>query len=380
MLTICYKYCKQLFGGRIIMNTKLYYLFSEISKNNFVESIYACEDGETIENATMQTGVYPMGTFLSKTINILDPLAKKNFSVLQWDMIISKELEIFSEEKKASSFSNLIYDNDAVAHKVFELLLLDNEKYVHSKRSKEEFTKILKLYLNYVRLCGCQDKGKYSSIKELYLLINQTRDRLPEHFTYVTNVLNKQNIATENEIENALVDIDFIDSAFAPPIKERNTLFPRPYSPLHNTIKTKWGELKTPLEVFDITDIIDLILASVYCIFQQGYFLKECRYCKSLFTTHDKRKNYCPNLNNDYSCSKESKRKKQSKREAPEWAKKEKCLRTTSARNYGVTSDEHRKNLDYCQKWRNEMKNGNITDAKYVELLERKYLKKYKNK
>lgn len=361
------------------MTTKLYYLFSEISENNFVEAIYACDDGEFIENATMQTGVYPMGVFLSKAINILDPLAKKNFSILQWDMVISKELETFSKEK-ASSFSNLIYDNDAVAHKVFELLMLDNEKYVYSKRSKEEFIRILQLYLNYVRLCGCQDKGKYSSVKELYLLINQARDRLPEHFTYVTNALNKQNIVTENEIENALVDIDFIDSSFAPSLKERKMLFPRPHSPLHNIVKTKWGELKTPLEVFDITDIIDLILASVYCIFQQGYFLKECRYCKSLFATHDKRKNYCPNLNNDNSCFDKSRLKKQLKREVPKWAKKEKCLRTTSARKHGVKSNEHREILDECQNRRIDMKNGNITEDEYIEWLESKYLKKYKNK
>lgn len=362
------------------MTTKLYYLFSEISKDNFVESIYACEEGETIENATMQTGVYPMGTFLSKTINILDPLAKKNFSVLQWDMIISKKLEIFSE-KKASSFSNLIYDNDAVAHKVFELLLLDNEKYVHSKRSKKEFTKILQLYLNYVRLCGRQDKGKHSSVKELYLLINQTRDRLPEHFTYVTNVLNKQNIVTENEIENALQDIDFIDSSFAPPLKERNTLFPRPYSPLHNIIKTKWGELKTPLEVFDITDIIDLILASVYYIFQQGYFLKECPYCKSLFITRDRRRDYCPNLyDNAKSCHKNFRQEEQSKKEKLESRFMHKSLRTIYAAKYGTMSDKYNDYMDESLEWRKKIKNGNATEDKYIEWLKSKYLKKYKDK
>lgn len=358
------------------MTTKLYYLFSKVSKDNFVEAIYVCDDGESIENATMQTGVYPMGAFLSKTINILDPLAKKNFSILQWDMIISKELEIFSEEK-ASSFSNLIYDNDAVAHKVFKLLLLDNEKYVHSKKSKEEFTKILQRYLNYVRLCGCQDKGKYSSVKELYLLINQTRDRLPEHFTYVTNILNKQNIVTENEIENALMDIAFIDSSFVPSLKERNTLFPRPYSPLHNIIKTKWGELKTPLEVFDITDIIDLILASVYCIFQQGYFLKECPYCKSLFVIRDKRRIYCPNLNDgNKSCFDTSRLERQLEREKSGSAEKEKSLRTMSANKYGNRSAKHRKFLSDCQEWRDNIKIGNKTEDEYVKWLDDHFAKK----
>ena len=360
----------------MIKEVKMYYLFSEISKNNFVEAIYVCDDGNYIESATMQTGVYPMGTFLSKTIKMLDPLAKRNFCA-PWDMVLSRGMENCSKED--SSFSNLIYNDDATAYKVFDLLLLEREKYVHSRRNEKELAKILQRYWNYIRLCQGKDGEKFSSTKELHFLINQAQDVFPEHSTYVTNMLSKQSIVTESEIENTLSKVNFEDSSFAPPLKEptQKTFFPRPYSPLRNIKKTKWGELKTPLEVFDITDIIDLILASVYCIFQQRYFLKECLYCKSLFIIRDKRKKYCPNLNDgNKSCFDTSRLERQLEREKSGSAKKEKILRTMSANKYEAKSDEHRKFLSDCQEWRDDIKMGNKTEDEYVKWLDGHFAKK----
>ena len=74
--------------------------------------------------------------------------------------------------------------------------------------SKEE-SKILQRYWNYIGLCQGKDGEKFSSTKELYFLINQAQDVLPEHSTYVTNILNKQNIVTESEIENTLSKVNF---------------------------------------------------------------------------------------------------------------------------------------------------------------------------
>lgn len=360
----------------MIKEVKMYYLFSEISKNNFVEAIYVCDDGESIENAIMQTGVYPMGAFLSKAIKILDPLAKMNFCTF-WDMVLSKGMGNCSKED--SSFSNLIYKDDAAAYKVFDLLLLEREDYVHSRRNEKELAKILQRYWNYIRLCQGKDGEKFSSTKELRFLINQAQDVFPEHSTYVTNIMSKQNIVTESDIENTLSKVNFKDSSFAPPLKEptQKILFPHPYSPLRNIKKTKWGELKTPLEVFDITDIIDLILASVYCIFQQGYFLKECPYCKSLFVIRDKRKKYCPNLNDgNKSCFDTSRLERQLEREKSGSAKKEKILRTMSANKHGATDDKHLEFLNDCQRWRDNIKIGNKTEDEYVKWLDGHFAKK----
>lgn len=371
------------------MSTKLYYLFSENSenlenpkqsKNKFVEAIYACDDGNYIESATMQTGVYPMGTFLSKTIKILDPLAKRNFCA-PWDMVLSRGMENCSKED--SSFSNLIYNDDAVAYKVFDLLLLEREKYVHSRRNEKELAKILQRYWNYIRLCQDKDGEKFSATTELYFLINQAQDILPEHSTYVTNTLSKQNIVTESEIENTLSKVNFKDSSFAPPLKKptQKTLFPRPYSPLRNIIKTKWGELKAPLEVFEITDVVDILLASIYCIFQQRYLLRECPYCKSLFITRDKRREFCPNMNDNIkSCQKNSRLEEQLEREKLESRHMHKSLRTMYSAKYGITSKEYNDYMIESLGWRRDIKNGYATEDGYVEWLKSKYFKKYKNK
>ena len=372
----------------MIKKVKMYFLFSEISKNNFVEAVYICDNGESFENATMQTGVYPMGAFLSKAIKILDILEKQNFSRLKYS-----EMELEAEEikeffsKKDSAYSNLIYD-DVVACAVFDLLLRSRQ-YMYTKRNKEEFTKILQRYLNYIRLCENENGENYSSIQKLYLLLNQTQDIMPAHSTYVTNTLDRRNLLSESEIENFLLDITYKNSSFSPSLKKhKQKMFNQlKASPLYNVKKTKWGELKTPLEVFDITDIIDLILASVYCIFQQGYFLKECPYCKSLFIIRDRRKKYCPNLDIDNkSCYGTSRLEKQLAREKSKSAKIEKSLRTMfaeKAKKYGKESKayiEYIKFLDECKNRRDKIKIGNATEDEYVKWMKGHYSKKYKDK
>ena len=44
---------------------RLFYLFSESVK---LEAIYLCEDGNYIDKPKLKTGVYPMGTLLSRAI------------------------------------------------------------------------------------------------------------------------------------------------------------------------------------------------------------------------------------------------------------------------------------------------------------------------
>ena len=373
---------------------KMYYLFSETLKNNFVEALYLCDDGESIENAIMQTGVYPMGSFLSKVFKILDPLAKKNFNLYKWDEIISKEMERFSE--KNSYFSNLIYDDDS-AYKMFDMLLIKRE-YLQAKRDDEVLIKMLQRYWNYIKLCEKDDDDKkFSSSQKFSLLLNKAQDKVPEHFTYA-NELSKQSILTENEIENILAVDDLADSNFAPPLKirVRKRLFKDIDLPEHEIKKTKWGELKTPLEVFVITDVIDLVLASVYCIFQQKFLLKECPYCKSLFITHDGKRKYCPNLNDEYKgCYDILKLKRQLERENYEIPRMEKSLRTMYANKYGVDkygadeygADKHGKKynkyqklLDEMQGWRDRIKTGDDTNENYAVWLKSMYFKKYKDK
>jgi hypothetical protein len=368
---------------------KLYYIFSEISekekgnKKEFREAIYQCSGENFNENADYQTGVYPMGTFLSKTIKLLAPWAEQGYSPYKWMESVSKELNCVSE--KDSSFANLIQD-DPFADAVFQALFIypeniqDPEK---TKRNVHQFYKMLPHYLNYIELCQ-EHEGKFSSIKELNSLMNQADNNSPEHFTYVIRNSNKQELSSKNEMKNFLLNANLKNSTFAPSLKECNIkkLVPSSFLlPTYDTKKTKWGELKTPLEVFHITDIIDLILASLYCIFQQKYILRKCPYCKGLFISHGKKKKYCPNITyENKSCYDKKRLKGQLEREQSGSARQEKSLRTMSAQKHGSNSEAHRIFLDDCKKWRDNIKAGIETEENYVTWLECHYVHKYKDK
>ena len=55
-----------------LKKSRIYYLYSGGRKCE-VEAVYVCDKDKYIDSATLQTGVYPPGVLLSKTVELLSP-------------------------------------------------------------------------------------------------------------------------------------------------------------------------------------------------------------------------------------------------------------------------------------------------------------------
>ena len=96
---------------------RLFYLFSKSVK---LEAIYLCEDWNYIDKPKLKTGVYPMGTLLSRAICLLSPWYAEDLNLAKKDEIIALTLNTTPDYK--SSFSSIVYE-DSVAQIVFEMLI-----------------------------------------------------------------------------------------------------------------------------------------------------------------------------------------------------------------------------------------------------------------
>lgn len=270
---------------------KIYYLFS---KENRHEAIYMCDEKNYIENPTLQTGVYPMGMLLSCVIKVLTPwyqqdllpsIAEKKLSE-GYDKLLSGEFSFSSHAK-----------DDTVFHTALNLLLVDYKQF-SPIRETEQCRKLLKSYMNYIFLC--QDNQKLASIDNIRLLISQNGNILPKQTLHISGSTEEKHILFEEQITDLLSN-SVSSESFMPSSKE----LPRAFKNLGSieTKKTKWSALATPIYVYEIYNILDFILASLHCIFEQEYFLGKCLYCGDLIITNDRKRKYCPNDDNDIGCA-----------------------------------------------------------------------------
>lgn len=355
---------------------KMYYLFSQSSKKDLLEAIYICDNGESIENPTAKTGVYPMGTFLSKTIALLKPWYDCNFHPFLKEKKLLKEFENFT--KKDLSFSNAVCDDFAVCY-MLKLLLIHGDA-IARDRNEEQIGQLLKGYMNYIELCQDNKESDFNSNSKLKLLINQNKDEFPKYLHYDGKTSNNQKKISKNEIKNLLSYSQQNNNYFSAPLKKvsQKQLF-KDTSPLSYVKETKWGALKYPINVFDIHDIIDLILSSLHCIFEQKYVLCKCAYCGGLFVTSNQKKKYCPNLDDENtSCYDKAKLVRQLERENSGSTQLHKSIRTIYANKYGTDSHEYRSYMEESQIWRDKIKKGETTEEEYVVWLKSHYKYKYK--
>ncbi|MDP4121020.1 MAG: hypothetical protein Q8876_08230 [Bacillota bacterium] len=349
---------------------KMYYLFS---KTECLESIYFCDDGDYINNPTLQTGVYPMGTLLSSSIRILTPWFNNKFNPLRCEKDLSMEFENLLIQD--SSFPNVTYEDSAVCT-IFRSLLYDGNGIV-TNRDHDKAIELLQSYMNYIALC--QEERKFSSIEQLNLLSYKNGNELPQRSIYASNIFNEREILSKDGINNFLSDSNMSIQPFKPTPKKR----PKPIFdlPIKQTMATPWGDLTTPIFVFKINDIIDLILASLQCIFEQNYVIGNCKYCRNLFVTHNQKRTYCPEQvtnKKSKSCREEAKLKRQLENEKKESIKLHKSLRTMFANKFDNTSLEYRNYIYDSEKWRAAIKACEATEEEYVEWLKGFYVRKYK--
>jgi len=327
---------------------KVFYLFSESKK---LEAIYLCEDNNYIDKPKMKTGVYPMGTLLSRTIGLLMSWYKEKLNLLIKDEIISAALK--SSPKYESSFFSITY-NDSAVHIIFETLI-KNQEYLYTEGRYNNNNKELKEVLDYIVEC-LKDISKLSN-EMLIQKFNELGYIPPKHNLYYTRKRNKQ---STNEIR--------LKNKYFNPNTVRRTkrLFNLPES---QPVENLYGELKLPIYVYEIYDIVDFIASALQCVFEKNYILGKCRFCDSLFVAKDRRTKYCPNqLKTVKSCSERHKLNAQLIRETSSESERiKKNIRTQLANKLGTDDERYKDFLDNSKQYRHKMIKCEISEAEYIE-------------
>ncbi len=134
------------------------------------------------------------------------------------------------------------------------------------------------------------------------------------------------------------------------------------------TIKS-FGTLQTPIQVFRIDNIIDLIATSLKCIYGQGFVVRRCGYCNNIFITHNKKRKYCPNnTNSKKSCYDSHKLEEQLKREKiNEYYNTNKKIRTAMLIKFDKNEPCYREFKRLCKVKKSEILEGKIAETEVIE-------------
>ncbi len=254
--------------------SKFYYLFSETDaykihghKFGGFEAVYICNGwSNNFKSPILQTEVYPVGTILSKAINVMKPWSESNFEPYLRDKKLSEGFEKILEQE--SSFSNVVYDDSAV--RVFLESILNRNSGNFLLMDNKHASELLQNYMNFIELN--QKAKEHSSIINLRAFASKNNNELPKRS---------------------------IEPDFIPTIRKLESISLSDTSTTR-TKATSW-ELNPPISIFQIHDIMDFILASLQCIFEQNYVIGKCNYydCGDLFVTHNRSLRYCPVQNSD---------------------------------------------------------------------------------
>lgn len=354
----------------------MYYLFS---KNNRLEAVYVCDEGDSIENPILQTGVYPMGTLFSIAIRVLPFRIKNNHDPILSIEKLSEEFKNLSTQ--VSSFANATC-TDPFVYKVLELLLIDR-KHISSDKEYSRLIELLQRYMNFIVLC--QNEKHLCTIETLTLFTNQNDIKLPQYYNYITNKISKQGNLSTDEVYDLLSDTATPSQNFAPPLKNKGLkqLFELP-SPLIEIKSTPWEPLTTPMYVFGIHDIIDFILASLQCIFEENYYIRKCPYCNTVFAVKEKNTKYCPQQTPDsdvHSCYENMKdkrrREKEREKEPSESNKRYKCIYNMlyERTNRDCARDEleirRQELIDFTAQAEEIRKQRILSDEEYIEWMDK---------
>lgn len=332
---------------------RLFYLFSESKK---LEAIYLCEDGNYIDKPKLKTGVYPMGTLLSRAIYLLSPWYAENLNLAKKDEIIA--LTLNTTPNYESSFSSIVYE-DSVAQIVFEMLI-KNQEYKLTQGRYDNNNKELKEVLDYIGEC-LKDISKLNNEK-LIQKFNELGYIPPNRNLYYTE---KQNRKSTNEkgLSNKYFNPDTVRKS------KRFFILPEP-----QIAENLYGELKLPIYVYEIYDIVDFIASALQCVFGQNYIVGKCQFCNSLFIAKDRRTKYCPQkLKTVKNCQEKHKLQTQHIREnSSESERVHKNIRTQLANKLGTDDERYKDFLANSKKYRHKFLNGKIPEIEYI-----KWMKQY---
>lgn len=357
---------------------KMYYLFSQ--HKNLREAICVCENDDSVATPLFQTGVYPVGTLLSKAIQIINPWINNSNFPLGKDNLLEKGFKDFVSSADFS-FSSMA-SSDPNVKKALNLLLKSRWN-LPSKREEREIYNLLKKYMSYIHQCQKDKNNSLNSSQYLNIIVSQQKDTLPKHFVYLPDPSDEY----RNNI-NAWINI-VSERPYVPNLKHFSQIGLFHLQEEYPAISTtEWGSLYCPLDVYEIFDMVDLLLASLTCIFEHHYHVKECPYCKSLFVTHRANQVYCPaqsSKDRPKTCQRKMNELRQNARNKFGIPKKEHNLSTMFGNKYGTSPEEDTYYLynnfkNDCRDWKRKITSGEATEKEYSDWLESKYVYKYKKK
>lgn len=366
----------------------IYYIFS---KKSLCETICVCKENEYIEQPILQTGIYQMGTIFSKIMTLLDAWKEKNFSIWHKENIIMDKINAGEFLPPTLSFSRDAC-GDCSVDKILELLLLGNIN-IPVKRKNEILVKYLKCYVQYITLC--MEQREFCSVDKLQRFIIENGDAMPVNDIYFGIQVKMHDKWSDSEIIELLSDSPEENLYYIPTQINHSNYLSKDFSfeiDFSKNKNTKYDKMEIPLNVFKIYDAVDLILASMHCIFIQGYMIKKCGYCGELFVTRNSKQKYCPSPKYNTTiktCYQQENLERQLRKEKYEIPKMEKSLRTMlyyNAINASPEKERVKKEKIYMEfsdenrEWKERLKNGEKTEAEYAEWLKSKYARKYKNK
>ncbi len=355
----------------------IYYLFSKSDKlKSPLETLYICENGNYINKPLFKAKIYPMGTLLSRTIALLTPWYETNFNLFKQQYYL---FEFTNKYKtKETSFSKAA-ENDHVFIAAFKNLF-SGEPYIQTNKNYDQMLKCLHDYMNFISLC--YENHKLCSSINLNFLANQNGCIMPQHNLFADELITSDGELSKDDINDLLSENDNLGYSFDPDYaRSAKKLFK-----LDDNLEIENNEtLLTPIHVFQIHDIVDLILASLLCIFEKNSFVGKCNYCGELYVANNRSTRYCPQKSNlNTNCQKLGKARRQLIRNSLDKSKKMyNSIRTMLGNEYGYGEDGNTETpyKFFCtenQEWQNKIKTGEITHKEYEEWLKSHYKRKYK--
>ncbi len=326
---------------------KIYYLHSEESS---CEAICICEENRNIENPFVISAVYPVGVIFSKILHTLKPWIENPYKVP-----MQETLKEFSNED--SSFSS-ISCKDSALKSIFNVLLCE-DKSVKKIRSNDECQSSIIMCMSYINLC-C-NKNELEKVKVLDMFVSSSGLTHPSKSIYPeVDVM---------RIGSAITD----HFTFKPNVGYKSK---RLFSVATEKPVTS-NELVTPLTVYEISDVLDLILASLSAVFSQGYSMGVCRFCKTYFVSYDKKRKYCENLNKNIKmgCYESANKKRIADKRASQSQKMYNSLREMYSRKPGEEYENFKRE---SKEWNRKIRDNEASEEEYVTWLKSKYARKYK--
>lgn len=348
---------------------KMYYLLSE--KSNF-ESIYVFDDVNKENLPLYKTDVYPLGVFLSKIVEILDVFEKENYSFVLNKEYMIKGFKVFKTQEEQYSLSNEVND-DIPARMIFEILLTEDVELLAGKRDVKLISKLLRNCVDFIK--QCQEKKEYLYPDLIKLFIKTYYPMIPHHYEYLSETFHHNfDVNVNAEAVKESLDNNYSKEIRISSSKRKS----RPLFSLDTNEKCNQNNetndrvLITPLMVYEIHDIVDLILATLKSILEQNLFIKKCSECQKLFITPKWNVEYCPQpYNAEISCRRYAKGERI---KHTEYRSLHKSKSNVIRRKFGERSPEYTKYMRLHQIEYEKLERGEISAEDLAN-----WIKKYKH-